>query len=174
MHAWLQQEPSLVSLPVDCTLKSGSVRQWSPLFVASNHLRDLRKVKALVEAGADLTNGDWGTHWPSEDYAINAYFIEQGIDVNQPSYLGFHGVSVMGMESFFLIAKVCYTYRALSGLEDEPIMGNEHFVQPVQKTPLHFAARLGNIKQVHLLIAHGANPALQTVSRLSDPRRMID
>ena len=53
-------------------------------------------------------------------------------------------------------------------------MDNEHFVQFGRETPLHFAARLGNIKQVRLLLTHGANPALQTVSRLSDPRRMID
>ena len=94
VHAWLQQEPSLVSLPVDCTLKSGSVRRWSPLFIAGNHLRGLRKVKVLVEAGADLTNGDWGTHWPSEDYAINAYFIEQGIAVTR-------------LDSFFLMLDNC-------------------------------------------------------------------
>ncbi|MEC7226204.1 MAG: hypothetical protein VXW00_04985, partial [Candidatus Latescibacterota bacterium] len=37
-----------------------------PLFVASNHLRDLGKVKALIDAGADLNNSDWGAHWPSE------------------------------------------------------------------------------------------------------------
>ena len=63
---------------------------------------------------------------------------------------------------------------ALSSLEDEPIMDNEHFVQFGREAPLHFAARLGNIKQVRPLLKHGANPALQTVSRLSDPRRMID
>ena len=81
VHTWLTKKPSLVSAPVDCTLKSGSVRRCSPLFVASNHLRDLGKVKALVEAGADLNNSDWGTHWPSEDYAINTYFVQRGIAV---------------------------------------------------------------------------------------------
>lgn len=213
VRIWLTKQPSLVSAPVDCTLKSGSVRRWSPLFVASNHLRDLGKVKALVEAGADLNNSDWGTHWPSEDYAINAYFIERGIDVNQPSYLGFHGVGVTGLDSFFLMlnngldpnsawpyngesllhvqarhdddthlaraqaliqAGSNVNVQALSGLDDEPIMDNEHFVQFGRETPLHFAARLGNIRQVRLLLAHGANPALQTVSRLSDPRHMVD
>jgi len=213
VRTWLTKQPSLVSAPVDCILKSGSVRRWSPLFVASNHLRDLGKVKALVEAGADLNNSDWGTHWPSEDYAINAYFIERGIDVNQPSYLGFHGVGVTGLDSFFLMlnngldpnsawpyngesllhvqarhdddthlarahaliqAGSNLNVQALSGLDDEPIMDNEHFVQFGRETPLHFAARLGNIRQVRLLLAHGANPALQTVSRLSDPRQMLD
>lgn len=213
VRIWLTKQPSLVSAPVDCTLKSGSVRRWSPLFVASNHLRDLGKVKALVEAGADLNNSDWGTHWPSEDYAINAYFIERGIDVNQPSYLGFHGVGVTGLDSFFLMlnngldpnsvwpyngesllhvqarhdddthlaraqaliqAGSNVNVQALSGLDDAPIMDNEHFVQFGRETPLHFAARLGNIRQVRLLLAHGANPALQTVSRLSDPRHMVD
>ncbi|MEE2725741.1 MAG: ankyrin repeat domain-containing protein [Candidatus Latescibacterota bacterium] len=53
-------------------------------------------------------------------------------------------------------------------------MDNEHFVQFVRETPLHFAARLNYIKQVRLLLAHGANPALQTLSRLSDLRRMVD
>jgi len=188
VRIWLTKQPSLVSAPVDCTLKSGSVRRWSPLFVASNHLRDLGKVKALVEAGADLNNSDWGTHWPSEDYAINAYFIERGIDVNQPSYLGFHGVGVTGLDSFFLMlnnglepnsvwpynGESLLHVQALSGLDDEPIMDNEHFVQFGRETPLHFAARLGNIRQVRLLLAHGANPALQTASRRSDPRHMID
>lgn len=103
VHEWLTQEPHLVSTPVDCTLKSGSVHRWSPLFVASNHLRDLGKVKVLVEAGADLANSAWGTHWPSEDYAINEYFIERGIDVNQPSYLGFHATGVTGLDSFFFM-----------------------------------------------------------------------
>lgn len=64
--------------------------------------------------------------------------------------------------------------QALSGLEDEPIMDNEHFAQFGQETPLHFAARLGNIKQVRLLLAHEANPALQTVSRRSEPKHMVD
>ena len=157
VHAWLQQEPSLVSLPVDCTLKSGSVRQWSPLFVASSHLRDLRKVKALVEAGAVLTNGDWGTHWPSEDYAINAYFIEQGIDVNQPSYLGFHGVCVTGMDSFFLMLD--------NGLDPNsawPYNG---------ESLLHVQARKdddAHLTRAYALIRAGANVNVLALSGLED------
>ena len=213
VHAWLEREPGLVSAPVDCTLKSGSVRRWSPLFVASNHLRDLDKVKALVEAGADLTNGKWGTHWPSEDYAINAYFIERGIDVNQPSYLGFHAIGVTGLDSFFLMlehgldpnsawphngesllhvqarhdddahlarahalirAGANVSVQALSGLDEEPIMDNEHFVQFGRETPLHFAARLGNMRQVRLLLAHGADPTMRTVSNMVEPKQFVD
>lgn len=213
VRGWLAQKSSLVSVPVDCTLKSGSVRRWSPLFVASNRLRDLDKVKALVEAGADLSNGKHGTHWPSEDYAINAYFIERGIDVNQPSYLGFHAIGVTGLDSFFLIVEhgldPNYTWphngesllhvqarhddeahltradaliraganvnvQALSGLDKEPIMDNEHFVQFGRETPLHFAARLGNIEQVRLLLAHGADPSLRTVSKMVEPKQFVD
>jgi ankyrin repeat protein len=213
VRGWLAQKPSLVSVPVDCTLKSGSVRRWSPLFVASNRLRDLDKVKALVEAGADLSNGKHGTHWPSEDYAINAYFIERGIDVNQPSYLGFHAIGVTGLNSFFLMlehgldpdstwphngesllhvqarhdddahlarahalirAGANVNVQALSGLDEEPIMDNEHFVQFGRETPLHFAARLGNIEQVRLLLAHGADPSLRTVSKMVEPKQFVD
>ena len=35
------------------------------LFSASINTKDIDKVKALVEAGADVNNSDLGTHWPS-------------------------------------------------------------------------------------------------------------
>ena len=61
--------------------------------------------------------------------------------------------------------------QALSGLNDEPIMDNEHFVQYGKETPLHFAARLGNQRMVRLLRDHGADPSLKTVSRMSEPKQ---
>ena len=63
------------------------VRRRSPLFNASVKLKDLDKVKALVEAGANVNNSELGAHWPSPDYEINRYLISQGTAVNQPSYL---------------------------------------------------------------------------------------
>lgn len=204
----LVKDPSLVSERVNCTLKSGKVANWGPLFLAANHLRDLDKVKALVEAGADMNNSDHGTHWPSEDYAINEYLVEKGIDINQPSYLGFHAIGVTGLDTFFLMlengldpnyawphngetplhvqarhdddshlarayglikAGANVNAQALSGLDDEPIMDNEHFIRYGRETPLHFAARLNTPRQARLLLTHGADPTLKTVSRQVEP-----
>ena len=64
--------------------------------------------------------------------------------------------------------------QALSGLGDEPIMDNEHFVQYGKETPLHFAARLGNQRMVRLLLDHGADPSLKTVSRMSEPKQFAE
>ena len=64
--------------------------------------------------------------------------------------------------------------QALSGLDDEPIMDNEHFVQYGKETPLHSAARLGNQRMVRLLLDHGADPSLKTVSRMSDPQQFTE
>ena len=64
--------------------------------------------------------------------------------------------------------------QALSGLDDEPIMDNEHFVQYGKETPLHFAARLGNLRMVRMLLDHGANPSLKTVSRISEPKEFAE
>lgn len=61
--------------------------------------------------------------------------------------------------------------QALSGFDDEPIMDNEHFVQYGKETPLHFAARLGNQRMVRLLLDHGADPSIKTVSRISNPKQ---
>ncbi len=64
--------------------------------------------------------------------------------------------------------------QALSGLDGEPIMANEHFVQCGKETPLHFAARLGNLRMVRMLLDHGADPSLKTVSRRSEPKEFIE
>ena len=64
--------------------------------------------------------------------------------------------------------------QALSGLDDEPIMDNEHFVQYGKETPLHFAARLGNLRMVRMLLDHGADPSLRTVSRRSEPKELTE
>ncbi len=206
---WLAQDPGLVSERVDSTLKSGSTRTWGPLFAASVQLKSLEKVRALVEAGADLQNSDLGTHWPTDIYAINEYFVEQGVNVNQPSYLGFHAIGVCGLDTFYLMVEngldpnYAWPYNGetplhvqaredndthlarayglikaganvnaptLSGLDDEPIMDNEHFVRYGKETPLHFAARLGNPQHTRLLLTHGADPTLKTVSRVVDPQ----
>ena len=92
----LAEAPELVNVKVNRT---------SPLFTASIKIKDLDKVKALVEAGADVNNSDLGTHWPSPDYEINRYLISQGTAVNQPSYLGFHGVGVTNFDSFLLMVE---------------------------------------------------------------------
>ena len=206
----LAETPELVNVKVNHTSPNGRIRQWGPLFSASINLKSLDKVKALVEAGADVNNSDLGTHWPSNDYEINRYLISQGTDVNQPSYLGFHGIGVTNFDSFLLMVEsgldpnfawlyngetllhvqarhdddthLAQAYilikmganvnaQALSGLDDEPIMDNEHFVQYGKETPLHFAARLGNQRMVRLLLDHSADPSLKTVSRMSEPKQ---
>ena len=209
----LAEAPELVNVKVNHTSPSGRIRQWGPLFSASINLKSFDKVKALVEAGANVNNSDLGTHWPSNEYEINRYLISQGTDVNQPSYLGFHGVGVTNFDSFLLMVangldpNFAWPYngetllhvqarhdddthlaqayilikaganvnpQALSGLDDEPIMDNEHFVQYGKETPLHFAARLGNQRMVRLLLDHGADPSLRTVSRMSDPKQFAE
>ena len=200
----LAEAPELVNVKVN---------RRSPLLSASIKINDLNKVKALIAAGADVNNSDLGTHWPSRDYEINQYLIDQGIDVNQPSYLGFHAVGVTDFDSFLLMVEngldpnfawpyngetllhvqsrhdddthLAQAYilikagadvnaQALSGLDDEPIMDNEHFVEHGKETPLHFAARLGNLRMVRLLLNHGANPSLKTVSRTSHPKQFTE
>ena len=209
----LAEAPKLVNVKVNYTSPNGRIRQWGPLFSASINLKSLNKVKALVEAGADVNNTDLGTHWPSNDYEINQYLISQGTDVNQPSYLGFHGVGVTNFDSFLLMVEngldpnfawlyngetllhvqarhdddthLAQAYiliktganvnaQALSGFDDEPIMDNEHFVQYGKEAPLHFAARLGNQRMVRLLLDHGADPSLKTVSRMSEPKQSTE
>lgn len=209
----LAEAPALVNVKVDHTSPNGSIRRWGPLFSASINLKSLDKVKALVEAGANVNNSDLGTHWPSNEYEINRYLLSQGIDINQPSYLGFHAVGVTNFDSFLLMIEnglnpnfawpyngetllhvqarhdddthLAQAYllikaganvnaQALGGLDDEPIMDNEHFVQYGKETPLHFAARLGNRRMVRMLLDHGANPSLKTVSRMSDPKQFAE
>ena len=209
----LAEAPELVNVKVNHTSPNGRIRQWGPLFSASINVKSLNKVKALVGAGADVNNSDLGTHWPSTDYEINQYLISQGTDINQPSYLGFHGVGVTNFDSFLLMVEngldpnfawpyngetllhvqsrhdddthLAQAYilikvganvnaQALSGLDDEPIMDNEHFVQYGKETPLHFAARLGNQRMVRLLLDHGADPSLKTVSRMSEPKQFTE
>ena len=209
----LAEAPELVNVKVNHTSLSGRIRQWGPLFSASINLKSLDKVKALVEAGADVNNSDLGTHWPSNDYEINRYLISQGTTVNQPCYLGFHAVGVANFDSFLLMmdngldpnfawpyngetllhvqsrhdddTHLAQAYilikagadvnpQALSGFDDEPIMDNEHFVQHGKETPLHFAARLGNQRMVRLLLDHGADPSLKTVSRISKPKQFTE
>ncbi len=50
----LAEAPELVNVKVN---------RISPLLNASVRTKDLDKVKALVEAGADVNNNDLGTHW---------------------------------------------------------------------------------------------------------------
>ena len=209
----LAEAPELVNVKVNYTSPNGRIRQWGPLFSANINLKSFGKVKALVEAGANVNNSDLGTHWPSTDYDINRYLLSQGTDINQPCYLGFHAVGVTNFDSFLLMAEngldpnfawahngetllhvqsrhdddtyLAQAYilvkagtdvnaQALSGLDDEPIMDNEHFVQYGKETPLHFAARLGNLRMVRMLLDHGANPSLKTVSRRSEPKQFTE
>lgn len=66
----LAEAPELVNVKVN---------KISPLLNASVRSKDLDKVKALVEAGADVNNNDLGTHWPSRDYEINRYLISPSL-----------------------------------------------------------------------------------------------
>lgn len=100
---WLSHSPELVNVRITAKGKNGRIFERGPLFYASNSLKDLSKVKVLVDAGAQLKNGPLGTHWPSSEYEINEYFINKGIDIDQPSYLGFHAMGVTGLDSFYLM-----------------------------------------------------------------------
>ena len=209
----LAEAPELVNVKVNHTSLTGRIRQCGPLFSASINLNSLGKVKALVEAGADVNNSDLGTHWPSTKYEINRYLLRQGTEINQPCYLGFHAVGVTNFDSFLLMVEngldpnfawpyngetllhvqarhdddthLAQAYilikagadinsQALSGLDDEPIMDNEHFVQYGKETPLHFASRLGNQRLVQMLLDHGADPSLKTVSRRGDSKEFTE
>lgn len=207
----LAQEPGLVNVRV--RRSNQAEPRWGPLFVASVKLNSLDKVKALIEAGANINNSELGTHWPSTDYEINRYFVERGIDVNQPSFLGFHALGVTGLDTFLLMMKhgldpnFTWAYigqtmlhmqalhdndkelacsfmliragadvnaQARTGLNDEPIMENEHGIRYGRETPLHSAARSGSKLQVRLLLDHGADPSLRTVSRIVEPKQLAE
>ena len=207
----LTQEPRLVNVRV--RRSNQAEPRWGPLFVASVKLNSLDKVKALIEAGANINNSELGTHWPSTDYEINRYFIDRGVDVNQPSYLGFHAIGVTELDSFLLMMKhgldpnftwayvgqtmlhmqashdndkeLACTYmliragadvnaQARTGLDDEPIMENEHGIRYGRKTPLHSAARSGSKLQVSLLLDHGADASLKTVIRIVEPKQLAE
>ena len=103
----LAEAPALVNVKVNRT---------SPLFSASINIKDLDKVKALIEAGADVDNNDLSTHWPSKDYEINRYLISRGTDVNQPSYLGFHAVGVSDFDSLHVYERRCFSKHLLNRL----------------------------------------------------------
>ena len=174
----LTQEPELVNVRV--RRSNQAEPRWGPLFVASVKLNSLDKAKALIEAGANINNSELGTHWPSTDYEINRYFIERGIDVNQPSFprvpchrcyrigllsaddeararsqlhVGIHWADDVAYASaarydkelactFMLIrAGANVNAQARTGLDDEPIMENEHGIRYGRETPLHSAAR---------------------------------
>ncbi len=207
----LAQEPGLVNVRV--RQSNQEEPRWGPLFVTSIKLNSLEKIKALVEAGANINNSELGTHWPSTDYEINRYFVERGVDVNQPSYLGFHAIGVTGLDSFLLMMKhgldpnftwdyigqtmlhmqalhdndkeLARTFmliraganvnaQARTGLDDEPIMENEHGIRYGRETPLHSAARSGSKLQVRLLLDHGADASLRTVSRIVEPKQLTE
>ena len=204
----LTQEPGLVNVRV--RRSNQAEPRWGPLFVASVKLNSLEKVKALVEAGANVNNSELGTHWPSTDYEINKYLIERGTDINQPSFLGFHALGVTGLDTFLLMMKhgldpnftweyigqtmlhmqalhdndkeLACTFmliraganvnaQARTGLDDEPIMENEHGIRYGRETPLHSAARSGSKLQVRLLLDHGADASLRTVSRIVESKQ---
>lgn len=207
----LAQEPGLVNVRI--RQNNQAAPRWGPLFVASIKLNSLEKIKALVEAGANVNNSELGTHWPSTDYEINRYLIERGVDVNQPSYLGFHAIGVTGLDTFLLMMKhgldpnftweyigqtmlhmqalhdndkeLACTFiliraganvnaQARTGLDDEPIMENEHGIRYGRETPLHSAARSGSKLQVRLLLDHGADASLRTVSRIVQPKQLTE
>ncbi len=211
IRSLLSNAPGLANVPVSFSPGSGSPRMGGPLYVASVHLKNLGLVRALVEAGAELGNGELGAHWPSPRYEINEYLIESGVDINQLSCHGAHALlGAAGIDSFFLMLEhgldpnAAWPYngetllhaqarhdddrylaqaycligagadvnaRTLSGLGSEPIMDSGHFVRFGKETPLHFAARLGNISQVRLLLGSGADRNLKTVSRMAEPKR---
>jgi ankyrin repeat protein len=64
--------------------------------------------------------------------------------------------------------------QARTGLDDEPIMENEHGIRYGQETPLHSAARSGSKLQVRLLLDHGADASLKTVSRIVEPEKLTE
>lgn len=64
--------------------------------------------------------------------------------------------------------------QARTGLDDEPIMENEHGIRYGRETPLHSAARSGSKLQVRLLLDHGADASLRTVSRIVEPKQLTE
>jgi hypothetical protein len=61
----LRQDSTLVDARVEVTMPKGNVRRWGPLFVASNHLKDLEKVVALEKPVPGWKTANWAPTGPA-------------------------------------------------------------------------------------------------------------
>ena len=198
----LAEAPELVNVKVNYTSPNGRIRQWGPLFSASKALVEAGANDSDLGTHWPSTDYDINRYLLSQGTDINQpcylgfhavgvtnfdsflLMAENGLD---PNFAWAHnGETLLHVQSrhdddtylaqaYILVkAGADVNAQALSGLDDEPIMDNEHFVQYGKETPLHFAARLGNLRMVRMLLDHGANPSLKTVSRRSEPKQFTE
>jgi|GEM_PF-902744 ankyrin repeat protein len=152
--------------------------------------------------GVPLRNGwDVGTPWPGHSVAVTEVLLDVGFQINTPNFgntddetftfivdsgvdlntrwpgsglTWLHGAVADGTQIMRVFSAIRsgadVNILTHSGLDDEPMIdaGPELGGQ----TPLHIAARAGNLPMVRLLLRQGADPTIRTLSRRTDPKQM--
>jgi ankyrin repeat protein len=152
--------------------------------------------------GVPLRNGwDVGTPWPGQNTEVTQVLLDVGFQVNMPSFgiandenfalmlatgidvnhrwpghggTWLHGAASSPEQILRVFAAIQaganLNMRTHSGLDDEPMIDAGPDLGGV--TPLHNAARAGNAAMVRLLLRHGADPTLRSLSRRTRPEQM--
>ena len=182
-------------------LDSGDVMRGCGLYLASVHVGDPELVRLLAESGGvPLRNGwDFGTPWPGNNVDVTEVLLDVGFQINMPNFSNTNeetfafildsGVdfstqwpgdghtwlhTAVGGKALLKVLSVIHAggdvnIRTHSGLDDEPMIDSNPELGG--QTPLHMAARGGNPEMVRLLLRHGADPTLRTLSRKVDPEK---
>ena len=104
-----------------------------------------------------------------------AFILDSGVDLNTQwpgdGHTWLH-TAVPSDEGLLRVlaaigAGVDVNIRTRSGLDDEPMIDADPELGG--QTPLHLAARTGSLQMVRLLLRHGADPMVRTLSRRVDP-----
>ena len=73
-----------------------------------------------------------------------------------------------------LLREKCSSENEQAEFEKADTQTVQQIVEYGKETPLHFAAWLGNLEMFRLLLDHGANPPLKTVSRMHHPKQFTE